>query len=131
MRKIMWFILGVTLYLAGPAAADSRALVREFAACAGRYSAQMEWRWLMSAEGADASAANRAYFVDLIDAVMPDALEDGVDPRDVLAWRIEAKHAQAKLMNVMTFSVEADVATPAAQSAAHYLSYCDAMLPSS
>ncbi len=127
----MGIILGVTLYLAGPASADSRSLVREFAACAGRYSAQMEWRWLMSVEGADVSAANRAYFVDLIEAVMPEALNDGLHPRDVLAWRIEAKHAQAKLMQVATFSQEADVATPAVQSAVHYLSYCDAMLPTS
>lgn len=47
--------------------------------------------------------ARRSSFLDLLDAVAPLALDQGIDGRTLLGWRVEAKLAQAELMQRSVF----------------------------
>lgn len=82
----------------------------------------------MGTPGAEDSAARRAMFVDLIDALMPGARADGLPASRVLHWRIEAKFAQARLLQLVEFGEDADARAPAAELADHYLAVCDDLL---
>lgn len=89
-KSLAAFILGS--YLTGPGAADP--LAREFALCAGRYSALVEHQWLVDGLASEATALTRDAFVQMIEAVSPPDLA-----RKALHWRIEAKVAQAALLS--------------------------------
>ncbi len=77
----------------------SDAHVKTFADCAGRLSALMEHQWLFSDPDANRTQNERAAMISLLEAVMP---EDAA--RQVLAYRIEAKQAQAVLLTRATFN---------------------------
>lgn len=64
-----------------------------FASCAGRLSATMEHQWNHDTASADQTKSYRTEMIDLVTAVMP--ADRG---RDVLLMRVEAKHAQARLL---------------------------------
>jgi hypothetical protein len=64
-------------------------LSRQFALCLGRYSAEMEHRFLLG-ESADQSIASRDLFEDLLFAVEPDISDLGVNEARILSLRIEA-----------------------------------------
>lgn len=98
-------LIAVVLGLAAPAAGmaapgelSNPAMI--FAACAGRLSAEMEHRWL---DGRDASdvTRQRAMMIDLIEASRPPGSGTAV-----LAARIEAKMAQAALLQRATFGTD-------------------------
>ncbi len=99
--------------------------VRIFAHCAGRMSAEIEFRWLMGDGETDAAERQRGYFVEMIEAV----IEPGTGPA-VLAERIEAKMAHAALLHRSTFSINAVEARMAAQAARQNLAGCRSMLTS-
>jgi hypothetical protein len=99
-----------------PLSASERALA--FAACAGRYSAEVEHDWLLRPSDSPAAEARRDAFLALLDAVSPDAVEDGVPPHLFMATRIEEKAAQAALLRRASFHVDplaADAALAAAE----------------
>lgn len=103
-------------------------LLRDFAACAGRYSATLERQWLLGLPGSDEIAKRRASFADLVDALLPIARTEGYGGRDILNWRIEAKFAQARLLQLGDFGTNHDNRAPAHEMAARYLTQCDQML---
>lgn len=106
-----------------PTAAPALDLVRAFANCTGRYSATMEHQWLMDTASADRSQARRNMFADLLDAAR--APDQG---RQVLAWRIEAKVAQAALLTTATFGTHPDQKRAAAERAKAQIDMCDRLL---
>ncbi|MEC7299627.1 hypothetical protein [Pseudooceanicola nitratireducens] len=126
----MWYLrhltLGLLLALPGAthaAPADLGDPVMIFAGCAGRFSAEMEHSWLI---GRDETAVRgkRLAMIDLVDAALP----PGRGP-EVLARRIEAKFAQAMLLQRASFSRDAGTASRAQARARAALRQCEALLP--
>jgi len=84
--------LAVGIVTGNPGATDPFA--RDFALCAGRYSALVEHQWLVDGPASEGSAMMRDAFVDLARAVVgPEGAAD------VLNWRIEAKVAHGALLS--------------------------------
>lgn len=113
------FALGL---LALPALAEDDPL-RTFAACAGRLSAQMEHQWLVSDPASDRTETQRDAMIALLDAIMPPEAA-----RRVLAWRIDAKHAQAVLLTRATFNDDPADAAWAARRADMEVAACTGLL---
>ncbi len=113
----------------GGFATDTRGLVQEFAACAGRHAAQMEWTWLTQEGNADLNHNRRAAFVDLIEALLPEAEAAGVSSRTILSWRIAAKSAQAQLLRRTLADRNAAHRVGASALARQHLAQCDDYLP--
>ena len=110
--------------LGAPAfAGQSLDLAREFANCTGRYSALMEHEWLMGTTGAGATRARRNAFAELVAAVA--APDNG--PR-LLAWRIEAKAAQARLLQHAAFATDPAARDTAERRAAGLIAACDQLM---
>ena len=77
----------LTLLLGGTLAQTATAgstLIRDFAACAGRYSASLERDWLLDLPSADRDAHQRAAFIELLEALLPYAREEGLTGREIL-----------------------------------------------
>jgi hypothetical protein len=109
-----------------PLSPSERALV--FAACAGRYSAEMEHDWLLRPAQSPAAEARRDAFLDLLEAVAPDAVDDGMPAHLPLSTRIEEKAAQSALLHRATFHLD-PIASDAARAAAeHRISDCGTWL---
>ena len=120
------FALPLLLALALPTrghVADLTDPVMVFAACAGRYSAEMEHRWLIGHD-ADEVTRKRSAMIDLVDAVIT---RDRA--RDVLARRIEAKMAQAALLQRATFNRDQNDSAQAETYARIALRRCERLLP--
>ena len=98
-----------------PLSASERALA--FAACAGRYSAEVEHDWLLAPAEGPAAEARRDGFLALLDAVVPDAVHDGMPTHLPMATRIEEKAAQAALLQRAAFHLD-PLAADAARAAA-------------
>jgi hypothetical protein len=94
-----------------------------FATCAGRYSAEVEHRWL-TGRNADQISKQRRAMIDLVDAV----LQPG-QGRRVLARRIEAKMAQAALLQRADFNPDPAVSRRALLLAQTALRGCTNLLP--
>jgi hypothetical protein len=109
-----------------PLSSAERALA--FAACAGRYSAEMEHGWLLHPADSPAAEARRDAFLALLDAVAPDALDDGVPPHLLMATRIEEKAAQAALLQRAAFHTDPLAAGAAHGAAARRIATCGAWL---
>jgi hypothetical protein len=96
--------LALTLALSPPAAAWAQTHATQdqlhfFATCTGRLSALMEHQWMFDGPASDRTKDRRDAMLSLVEAVArPD------DSRRVLLWRVEAKHAQAALLQLATFS---------------------------
>jgi len=115
--------LAATLAAAPP---SERALA--FAACAGRYSAELEHDWLLPPAESSEAEARRDAFLALLDAVAPDAIDHGVPPRLLMATRIEEKAAQAALLARATFHTEPLAAEAALAAARRRIAACGAWL---
>ena len=111
-----------TQALAGPD--SSRDPARFFAACLGRLSATMEHEWLMGRDG-ELARDQRDIFVSLLDSVAPDS---ALSRADILHMRIEAKFAQAKLLQAASFHTDARQKRYAASLADRQIGHCTAML---
>jgi hypothetical protein len=90
----------------GPALADP--LLRDFAICAGRFSALVEHQWMVDGPASDASAGTRDDLLDLVEA-----LEGPGMTERVMGWRIEAKVAQKALLTQAHFAGDAAARTRA------------------
>ena len=93
------FTLALCLLAPVPGQAAEDDTLRTFATCAGRLSAVMEFQWMFDGPASELTATRRAAVIDLIEAIM--APDDG---RRVLAWRLAAKEAQARLLTRATFN---------------------------
>lgn len=97
--------------------------LQTFAACAGRLSAVMEHQWLMQDPTSEATEAQRATMLTLVDAIMtPD------QGRDVLSWRVDAKQAHAVLLKRATFNPDRTDAAWALRRADAELAACTGLL---
>jgi hypothetical protein len=128
MRVVRTILVAIAAALAAypgaafPVSAVERALA--FAACAGRYSAELEHAWLLRPGDSDDPAIRRDAFVTLLDAVTADALADGLPEHLLMATRIEEKAAQAMLLSRATFHLDPLASTAAAEAAARRLAPC-------
>lgn len=95
--EILLAVLTVGLSTGGPATADP--LVRDFAVCAGRFSALVEHQWLVDGPASEASARQRDSLVSLVEAAAgPEQAST------VLAWRIDAKVSHKRLLERAWFA---------------------------
>lgn len=101
-------VLAVGVAATSPATADP--LLRDFAVCAGRYSALVEHQWLVDGPASEVTALQRDALVDLVDAVMADGMEAAA-----MAWRIEAKAGHAQLLSRAHFGRDRLAAERSAQ----------------
>ncbi|WP_213546854.1 hypothetical protein [Vannielia litorea] len=120
-RKRTMALAGLLAVLSTPARAEPLDMV--FAACTGRFSALMEHQWLIPTPEVDTTTRRRAAMISLLEAVMPAGRG-----REVLARRIEAKHAQAVLLTRATFNDDAEDAQWAATRAEAEIASCAALL---
>lgn len=109
-----------------PLTAAERALA--FAACAGRYSTEVEHHWLLHPDLGPAAEERRDAFLFLLEAIEPDALDDGVPPHRLMATRIEEKAAQAALLQRAAFHVDPLAKEAALSAAARRIATCGAWL---
>lgn len=101
---------------------DTVDLLRMFADCAGRYSAETEHGWLEKPGQGDGAQQRRDQFADLAAA-----LEPAADARLVMGWRVAAKAAQRELLSAAAFAGNQQ----ASRTAAAYRDACDRLLPGS
>ncbi|WP_299367811.1 hypothetical protein [uncultured Tateyamaria sp.] len=94
-----------------------------FAKCTGRLSAELEHAWLMNDTRADALMAQRAQFVAVLDAVMP---QDNA--RSILNTRIEAKLAHSAMLTTATFGNNPKLAKMARAHASLRVRDCQSLL---
>jgi hypothetical protein len=109
-----------------PLSPSERALA--FAACAGRYAAEVEHAWLLRPAEIPEAEARRDGFLALLDAVAPDAIHDGVPPQLLLATRIEEKAAQTALLHRAAFHLDPLAADAAHAAARRRIASCGAWL---
>ena len=98
-------------------------IVRTFASCAGRLSAQMQHQWLLSDPAADRTEGQRAAMIDLLDAVRPEGAG-----REVLHHRSAARQAHAALLTRATFNENSMDAAWAQRRAEAEISQCSALI---
>lgn len=108
--------------LAMPDAQDDLAPL--FAACLGRYSAEMEDAW-NGYDASDPAEHNRATFETLLDAVRPASALSGPQ---ILHLRLEAKFAQAHLLSIARFHTDPRQQRRARAQAMQALRPCAALL---
>lgn len=106
--------------------ANPKEQVRVFATCSGRLSAMMEHQWIKDGPAADRTKARRDLFVDMIDAVLPDATD--LEPRRVFHWRLRAKAAHSALLQDTVFSTDMRRVREAERLAQMHISQCEAIL---
>ena len=109
-----------------PITASERALA--FAACAGRYSAEVEHDWLLAPSESAATEAARDAFLALLDAVEPDAIQRGLPTQALMARRIEEKAAQTALLHRAAFHLDPLAADAARSAAGRRIADCGAWL---
>jgi hypothetical protein len=97
--------------------------LRFFAQCAGRLSAQMEFQWMFDGAASERTKIERQDVIDILDTMIPD--DRG---REVLHWRIEAKHAQAVLLHTSTFGQNQRQSQMAAKLALRHMNECRALM---
>ena len=112
----------IILCLPGPALADD-ALLRVFAGCTGRLSAEMEHAWLMNDDRADALEAQRLQFVSILQAIMP---QD--QARETLNMRIDAKLAHSAMLTTAVFGTDPKLARMAKRQAMLRVQDCQNLL---
>ena len=87
------FLTAMVVWYSGCAPAFVEPLLKEFAVCAGRFSALVEHHWMVDGPASDASAGTRDSLLALVEAVQDPGME-----ATAMGWRIEAKVAQKALL---------------------------------
>lgn len=88
----------------------------------------MEHQFIFDGPGSEVSADKRDLFVQMLDAVLPDALGQGLPAAQALSWRIEAKAVQAALLRRAAFQADPLIAEPARAAAEARIAGCGALL---
>jgi hypothetical protein len=88
----------------------------------------MEHQWMFDGRASEITEARRAGFLDLLDAVSPVAVESGLEGSTILHWRIEAKLAQAELLQRETFGTTPREKRAAARLSQRLLVQCTGLL---
>jgi len=121
LKTLIWATMAVSIVAPGVRASTDLASI--MAGCVGRYSAQLEHAWLMNDPSSAALERRRAIFLSILDAAMP----EGAGPR-ILHHRIEAKHAQARLLTSASFDTHQGRATWSKRRARIYIERCSALI---
>ncbi|WP_171133414.1 MULTISPECIES: hypothetical protein [unclassified Ruegeria] len=98
-------------------------LVKSFASCAGRYSAEMEHAWLINDPKAEDLELRRSGFVELLEATTTAA-----NAQFVLHHRINTKHAHARLLQTASFHSDTDESVTARKLALRLLEQCELLI---
>ncbi|WP_321364125.1 hypothetical protein [uncultured Celeribacter sp.] len=98
-------------------------LLRSFAYCAGRFSAELEFSWMFAEMDSDRIARERLAMISLLDAVSP--LDEGPN---VLHLRLVAKFAHSELLTRMRFNTRPEEAAIARQRAEVEIAQCRALI---
>ncbi len=114
-RGLETFLAVLTVGLATGSSATADPLLRDFAVCAGRFSALVEYQWLVDGPASEASARQRDSLLSLVDAV---AGPEGA--KVAMAWRIDAKVSHKRLLDRAYFADD----TQAAERSAQLLQAC-------
>ena len=124
MSRIKTLIAGALIMtgLTDPVRADDD-LVRVFAGCTGRISAEMEFSWLIGDGRADALQAQRQRFVSILEAVMPTERA-----RETLNYRVEAKLAHSAMLTTAHFGTDARLSRLVRQQARQSVQTCRTLL---
>ena len=118
-RGLETFLTAMAVGFAGCGPASADPLLREFAVCAGRFSALVEHQWLVDGPASDASAGMRDSLLALVAAVEGPGMA-----QTVMGWRIEAKVAQRALLQRAYLAKDAG----ADRRAAELLEACAALI---
>jgi len=94
-----------------------------FAACAGRFSAEMEHSWLIGTPDSEQHESNRATFASLTQAVMTKSTA-----RALLHHRVHVKRVHAQLIQTANFVEDQRRARLAKRMAASHLNACHGLL---
>ncbi len=111
-----------SVFFALPVGAE-QSLLRDFATCTGRFSAEVEHAWLMETDRAERNALLYANMAALLDSIT--SSDNAVRAR---AIRIDAKAAQAQLRLQSVFGWDRDQRVIAEQRADDLLRTCSALL---
>mgnify|MGYP001549901694 CR=1 FL=1 len=98
-------------------------IVRTFASCAGRLTAQMHHQWLLLDPAADQTEAHRATMIDLLDAALPKG-----SGREALRYRTTAREAHAALLSRATFNANSKDASWAQKRVSAEITQCQALM---
>ncbi|MEM6940998.1 MAG: hypothetical protein AAF943_08395 [Pseudomonadota bacterium] len=116
------YILAFLCLLGAPVSAHPNP-AQSFAACAGRFSAEMEHAWLLGTSHLTQHQTSLATFVSLVEASAPTGSR-----RSLFHLRVEAKLAHARLLHAGTFVREVKRAAFARATAAHFIRECRKLL---
>lgn len=98
-------------------------IVKSFAGCAGRFSAEMEHAWLLNDPKAQDYELRRGRFVSLLEATTT-----ANNAEYVLGHRVNSKHAHARLLQTATFTSDEVKASAARRAAKQYLDQCNLLI---
>lgn len=98
-------------------------MVKSFAGCAGRFSAEMEHAWLLNDPKAQDYELLRGGFVSLLEATVT-----AEEAELVLSHRVNSKHAHARLLHTATFGSDITAASAARQTASDLLDQCSLLI---
>ena len=102
---------------------------RTFADCAGRLAALEEHQRLFDGPASERTAGLRATFLDLLDAVTPDAVAYGLPPEDTLNRRVAARADHRGLLSRASFATDPLARAPAAEAASRHIAACTRLIP--
>ncbi|MGV6803926.1 MAG: hypothetical protein ACWA49_06950 [Ruegeria sp.] len=124
MSTLRTFFLSVLYILtsSGLLSAES-GILKSFAGCAGRFSAEMEHAWLLNDPKAQDYELRRGGFVSLLEAT---TTADNAE--FVLGHRVNSKHAHARLLQTATFASDEVKASAARRAANRYLDECNLLI---
>lgn len=99
-----------------------------FATCSGRLSALATRQRAHAQNEALATTEQSALFETLLEAVLPDALHDGVPVSQPAQWRSQGWTEVAALLAEMDYSFDARMAARAQQAVQQRINSCRAVL---
>ena len=132
MGVLRTFLAALGAFLATHAAAlpnSAHERARIFADCAGWLLALEEHQRLFDGPASEVTAVRRAAFLDLLDAVLPVAEEQGLPAGAALSWRVTARAGQASLLTRATFADDLHAQSPAEAAATARIETCLRLLP--
>jgi hypothetical protein len=110
-----------------PVSSHERA--RVFADCAGWLLAVEEHQRIFDGPASEATARQRAAFLDLLDAVLPHAEAQGLPPGMAMSWRVTARAEQSALLTRAAFAPDPLARGPALAAAEARVAVCEGLLP--
>jgi hypothetical protein len=102
-----------------------------FAQCAGWLLALEEQQWLFDGPASEQTARYRAAFLDLLEATIPAATEQGLPAELPMSWRVIARAEQRTLLQQARFATDPLARAPADATARARIESCIGLLPAS